>query len=73
MATLEEISKFKDLEYQQFLEVLIEEAILFCKDNQILLSDLISHLEDSEVGQDLKTVLSKIRDSKINSIINERS
>lgn len=72
MKTQEQISSLKDIEYQDFLEELIKELIDNCKQDDILLHQLIEHL-DSQVSEDVRNVLSKMRDEKINTILNERS
>ena len=59
--------------YQEFLEILIEELLEFCKDDDVLLTELISHLDNSEIKDDVNYVISKMRDDKINSILDERS
>jgi hypothetical protein len=71
MKTQEQISSLKDIEYQDFLEELIKELIDNCKQDDILLHQLIEHL-DSQVSEDVRNVLSKMRDEKINTILNER-
>ncbi len=70
--TQEEISSLKNFDYQYFLEELIKELIVNCKQDDILLQQLIDHL-DSQVSEDIRNVLSKLRDEKINTILNERS
>ena len=67
-----EISDYKDLEYDHFVEVLLKQLIDSCKEDDILLQDLIDHL-DSQLSSDLRLVLSKIRNEKIDTILNERS
>lgn len=67
-----EISDYKDLEYDHFVEVLLKQLIDSCKEDDILLQDLIDHL-DSQLASDLRLVLSKIRNEKIDTILNERS
>lgn len=67
------VLSYRDKNYQEFLEILIEELLDFCKDNDTLLSELISHLENTEIKGDVKYVISKMRDDKINSILDERS
>ncbi len=68
----EKIISYRDKNYQEFLEILIEELITFCKDDDILLTELVSHLDNTEIRDDLKIVISKMRDDKINSILDER-
>lgn len=70
--TQEEISSLKNFDYQDFLEELIKELIVNCKQDDIILNQLIEHL-DSQVSEDVRNVLSKMRDEKINTILNERS
>jgi hypothetical protein len=69
----EKINSYRDKNYQEFLEILIEELITFCKDDDILLTELVSHLDNTEIRDNLKIVISKMRDDKINLILNERS
>jgi hypothetical protein len=69
----EKIISYRDKNYQEFLEILIEELITFCKDDDILLTELVSHLDNTEIRDDLKIVISKMRDDKINLILDERS
>ena len=54
-------------------EILIEELLEFCKDDDVLLTELISHLDNSKIKDDVNYVISKMRDDKINSILDERS
>ena len=67
------VLSYRDNNYQEFLEILIEELLDFCKDNDILLNQLVSHLENTQIKNDVKYVISKMRDDKINSILDERS
>jgi hypothetical protein len=72
-ARTEKVLEYRKHNYQEFLEILIEELLAFCKDDDILLTELISHLDSTEIRDDVKYVISKMRDDKINSILDERS
>ena len=67
------VLSYRDNNYQEFLEIMIEELLDFCKDNDILLNQLVLHLENTQIKNDVKYVISKMRDDKINSILDERS
>ena len=70
--TEEDISKFINLDYYGFIESILIELVKH-SDNKKLLPDLLEHLQNSDIKDDINNVLSKIRDSKINSILDERS
>jgi hypothetical protein len=65
-------SELKTIEYNVLIEKLIEHLIFSCENDDRLLKGLISHL-DNKMSDDVRNVLSKMRDNKINSILNERS
>ena len=67
----EKVLDYRKHNYQEFLEILIEELLKFCKDDDVLLTELISHLDNSEIKDDVNYVISKMRDDKINSILDE--
>lgn len=67
------ILKFRKNNYDEFLELLTEELIRFSNEDEKLLTELISHLEQIEIKDDVRLVLKKIRDDKINQILDERS
>ena len=67
----EDISKFINLDYDKFIESILVELVKH-SDNKKLLPDLLEHLQNSDIKDDINNVLSKIRDSKINSILDER-
>lgn len=69
--TEEDISKFINLDYYGFIESILIELVKH-SDNKKLLPDLLDHLQNSDIKDDINNVLSKIRDSKINSILDER-
>lgn len=69
----ERILKFREKNYDEFLELLLEELIRFSNEDEKLLTELISHLEQTEIKDDVRYVLSKMRDDKINQILNEGS
>ena len=69
--TEEDISKFINLDYDGFIESILIELVKH-SDNKKLLPDLLDHLQNSDIKDDINNVLSKIRDSKINSILDER-
>ncbi len=68
----EKVLDYRKHNYQEFLEILIEELLTFCKDDDVLLTELVSHLDSTEIRDDVKLVISKMRDDKINSILDER-
>ena len=70
--TEEDISKFINLDYDGFIESILIELVKH-SDNKKLLPDLLEHLQNSDIKDDINNVLSKIRDSKINNILDERS
>ena len=41
----EKVLDYRKHNYQEFLEILIEELLKFCKDDDVLLTELISHLD----------------------------
>jgi hypothetical protein len=67
----EKVLDYRNHNYQEFLEILIEELLAFCKDDDVLLTELVSHLDSTEIRDDVKYVISKMRDDKINSILDE--
>jgi predicted RNA binding protein with dsRBD fold (UPF0201 family) len=69
----ERILKFRENNYDEFLELLLEELIRFSNEDEKLLTELISQLEQTEIKDDARLVLQKMRDDKINQILNERS
>ena len=69
--TEEDISNFINLDYDKFIESILVELVKH-SDNKKLLPDLLQHLQNSDIKDDINNVLSKIRDSKINSILDER-
>jgi hypothetical protein len=69
--TEEDISNFINLDYDKFIESILVELVKH-SDNKKLLPDLLEHLQNSDIKDDINNVLSKIRDSKINTILDER-
>ena len=69
--TEEDISEFINLDYDEFIEYILIELVKH-SDNKKLLPDLLEHLQNSDIKDDINNVLSKIRDSKINNILDER-
>jgi hypothetical protein len=69
--TEEDISNLVNLDYDEFIESILTELVKY-SDNNNLLPDLLEHLQKSDIKDDINQVLSKIRDSKINSILDER-
>ena len=69
--TEEDISNLVNLDYDEFIESILTELVIY-SDNNNLLPDLLEHLQKSDIKDDINQVLSKIRDSKINSILDER-
>lgn len=67
------ILKFRENNYDEFFELLLEELIRFSNEDEKLLTELISHLDQTEIKDDVRLVLQKIRDDKINQILDERS
>lgn len=63
------ILEYREKNYEEFLEILLEELLSFSKEDQVLLTELISHLLTTDIGDDVKVVLSKMRDDKINQIL----
>ncbi len=63
---------YKKVQHQQFIEILIKNIIESCKHDDGLLNQAIDYLENT-MPEDVKTVLSNMRDEKINTILNERS
>lgn len=63
---------YRNTEYQDFVEILIQNLIEYCSYDEQQVKQLITHL-DEEISDDLRSVLSKMRDEKINNILNERS
>jgi 23S rRNA maturation-related 3'-5' exoribonuclease YhaM len=70
--TEEDISNLINLDYDEFIEAILIELVKH-SDNNNLLPMLLEHLQNSDIKDDINQVLSKIRDSKINSILDERS
>ena len=69
--TEEDISEFINLDYGEFIESILVELVKHSDENN-LLPELLDHLQNSDIKDDINNVLSKIRDSKINSILDER-
>jgi hypothetical protein len=69
--TEEDISNLVNLDYDEFIEAILIELVKH-SDNKKLLIDLLEHLQNSDIKDDINNVLSKIRDSKIKSILDER-
>ncbi len=69
----ERILKFRENNYDEFLEFLLEELIRFSNEDEKLLTELIAQLEQTEIKDDVRLVLQKMRDDKINQILNEGS
>lgn len=69
--TEEDISNLFNLDYDEFIEYILIELVKY-SDNNNLLPMLLEHLQNSNTKDDINKVLSKIRDSKINSILDER-
>jgi hypothetical protein len=69
--TEEDISNFINLDYDKFIESILVELVKYSY-NKKLLPDLLEHLQNSDIKDDINQVLSKIRDSKINTILDER-
>lgn len=67
------ILKFRENNYDEFFELLLEELIRVSNEDEKLLTELISHLDQTEIKDDVRLVLQKIRDDKINQILDERS
>ena len=67
------ILKFRENNYDEFIEILLEELIRFSNEDEKLLTELVSHLDQTEIKDDVRLVLQKIRDDKINQILDERS
>lgn len=65
------ILKFRETNYSEFLELLLEELIRFSSEDEKLITELISHLETTEIKDDVRYVLSKMRDDKINQILKD--
>ena len=63
---------YKKVQQQEFIEILIKNIIESCKRDDDLLNQAIDYLENT-MPEDVKTVLSNMRDEKINTILNERS
>jgi len=69
--TEKDISNFINLDYDEFIQSILVELVKH-SDDMKLLPDLLEHLQNSDIKDDINNVLSKIRDSKINSILDER-
>jgi hypothetical protein len=69
--TEQDISNFLNLDYDKFIESILVELVKHSDENN-LLPELLDHLQNSDIKDDINNVLSKIRDSKINSILDER-
>ena len=69
--TEEDISNILNVDYDEFIESILVELVKH-SDTKKLLPDLLEHLQNSDIKDDINNVLSKIRDSKINSILDER-
>jgi hypothetical protein len=65
------ILKFRESNYDEFLELLLEELLRFSSEDEKLITELISHLESTEIKDDVRYVLSKMRDDKINKILSD--
>jgi len=68
--TEEEISQLVKLYYDEFIELILIDIIKYSDKN--LLPMLLDHLQNSKIKEEVNTALSKIRDSKINNILDER-
>jgi myosin-crossreactive antigen len=62
----------KDENFEHFVDSMVKKLIEECQNDDVLLTELLSHL-DSTLPDDLRRVLSEIRNDKINTIINEKS
>lgn len=69
----------KNLEYEEFIDLMLEDLILLCNDIIIIKSttnslseELVNHLENSNLSHDYKRVFAKMRNDKINIILNEK-
>jgi hypothetical protein len=69
--TEENISNLLNLDYDEFMESILIELVKHSDSNN-LLPELLEHLQNSDIKDDINQVLSKIRDSKINTILDER-
>ena len=69
--TEQDITNFLNLDYDKFIESILVELVKHSDENN-LLPELLDHLQNSDIKDDINNVLSKIRDSKINSILDER-
>ena len=69
--TEQDISNFLNLDYDKFIESILVELVKHSDENN-LLPELLDHLQNSDIKDDINNVLSKIRDSKINNILDER-
>ena len=69
--TEQDISNFLNLDYDKFIESILVELVKHSDENN-LLPELLDHLQNSDIKDDINNVLSKIRDSKINIILDER-
>ena len=65
--TEEDISEFINLDYDEFIESILIELVKH-SDNKKLLPDLLEHLQNSDIKDDINNVLSKIRDSKLKEL-----
>ena len=51
------ILKFRENNYDEFFELLLEELIRFSNEDEKLLTELISHLDQTEIKDDVRLVL----------------
>ena len=61
-----------ELEYQDFMTSVMCRLIEYSYENEVI-QELSDHLQSSIVCDDFHNALSKLRDNKINIILNERS
>jgi prophage antirepressor-like protein len=66
------IESYIELDYSDFMTTVICRLIEYSHQNEVL-QELCDHLQSSIVLDDFNNALSKIRDNKINIILNERS
>ncbi len=66
------IESYIELDYQDFMTSVICRLIEYSHENEVL-QELSDHLQSSIVCDDFHNALSKLRDNKINIILNERS
>jgi hypothetical protein len=66
------IESYIELEYHDFMSSVMCQIIEYSYENGVL-QELSDHLKSSIVYDDFHNALSKLRDNKINIILNERS